>query len=314
MSRPAGWHHTPEARAKMRQAMLGKHLSPEHREKMSAAMRAAWSRPEYREQIGAAKLGKPGHPQSLETRAKISAAQRAARSRPEVRERMSTLSRTRWADPEYRAKKSRAAKEQWKSPEFRAKVNESHGRPEWRAKRSGPNNPMKCLEVRAKHKEALSRPEVRDKMRAANTEMLERPEFLARRNAAIKEALNLPEVRAKVSGPNNWNWKNGASFYPYCPKFNEAFKERVRAFWGRTCCLCTTPENGKALSVHHVHANKEACCDERSPRQFVALCTSCHSKAGGKGARAEEYRVHFQEMIALRGGQCYLSKPMEGVR
>jgi len=291
-----GKHHTPEAREKIRQAglgkpgtMLGKHLSPEHREKLRQA-----------------KLGKPGHPQSLETRAKISAAQRAARSRPEVRERMSTLSRTRWADPEYRAKKSRAAKEQWKSPEFRAKVNESHGRPEWRAKRSGPNNPMKCLEVRAKHKEALSRPEVRDKMRAANTEMLERPEFLARRNAAIKEALNLPEVRAKVSGPNNWNWKNGASFYPYCPKFNDAFKERVRAFWGRTCCLCLAPENGQRLSVHHVHANKEACCSEESPRQFVALCASCHSKIGGaRKAKAEEYRVHFQEMIALRGGRSY---------
>ena len=300
-----GKHHTPEAREKIRQAglgkpgtMLGKHLSPEHREKLRQA-----------------KLGKPGHPQSLETRAKISAAQRAARSRPEVRERMSTLSRTRWADPEYRAKKSRAAKEQWKSPEFRAKVNESHGRPEWRAKRSGPNNPMKCLEVRAKHKEALSRPEVRDKMRAANTEMLERPEFLARRNAAIKEALNLPEVRAKVSGPNNWNWKNGASFYPYCPKFNEAFKERVRAFWEYRCGLCgkTQVENGRALSVHHVHYLKEACCDEMIKPLFVPLCMTCHSKTNS-GDR-NEWEAHFTQVITEKhGGQCYLSKPMEGVR
>ena len=121
----------------------------------------------------------------------------------------------------------------------------------------------------------------------------------------VRAAWSTPEYRERMSGERSPRWRGGASFYPYCPKFNKAFKERVREFWGRTCCLCLAPENGQRLSVHHVHANKEACCDERSPRQFVALCASCHSKAGGKGARAEEYRVHFQEMIALRGGRSY---------
>ena len=37
------------------------------------------------------------------------------------------------------------------------------------------------------------------------------------------------------SGPNSPRWKGGISFEPYCEKFNEEFKERVRAFFGYRC-------------------------------------------------------------------------------
>ena len=81
------------------------------------------------------------------------------------------------------------------------------------------------------------------------------------------------------SGENNPMWKNGASFEPYCHKFNEAFKESIREKFGRICFLCPTTEeeNGRKLSVHHTNYNKDCLCDD-SECEFVPLCTKCHSK------------------------------------
>ena len=83
----------------------------------------------------------------------------------------------------------------------------------------------------------------------------------------------------EYSGENHHQWKGGASFTPYCEKFNFEFKERVREFWGRHCCECGISENetGRRHSVHHVNFNKNSCCDETKPL-FVILCHSCHSK------------------------------------
>jgi hypothetical protein len=89
-------------------------------------------------------------------------------------------------------------------------------------------------------------------------------------------------------GGNNPNWKGGASFEPYCYKFNEQFKQYIRAKFGNVCFLCskTEEENGKALSVHHVNYDKECGCaeteedkeEEDKACQFVPLCVSCNSK------------------------------------
>ena len=74
-------------------------------------------------------------------------------------------------------------------------------------------------------------------------------------------------------------WKGGISFAPYCPKFNNEFKTRVRAFFDNKCVLCgkTKEENGKNLSVHHVNYDKMVCCNENEPI-FACLCVSCHTK------------------------------------
>jgi len=75
-------------------------------------------------------------------------------------------------------------------------------------------------------------------------------------------------------------WKGGVSFEPYCPKFNEAFKESIREKFGRVCFLCPTTEeeNGKKLAVHHVSYNKDCLCDD-SDCEFVSLCLKCHGKS-----------------------------------
>ncbi|MCK4528952.1 hypothetical protein KAW18_16425 [candidate division WOR-3 bacterium] len=80
-------------------------------------------------------------------------------------------------------------------------------------------------------------------------------------------------------GDMNPNWRGGISFEPYCPKFNEAFKESIREKFGRVCFLCPTTEeeNGRKLAVHHVNYNKDCLCGD-SECEFVPLCTPCHMK------------------------------------
>jgi len=92
------------------------------------------------------------------------------------------------------------------------------------------------------------------------------------------------ESRERLSkmrmGENNPNWNNGSSFEPYCPKFNDDFKEYVREKFDRECFLCGKTEkgNGKRLCVHHVNYNKNCGCEEDVSCQFVPLCLSCHAK------------------------------------
>jgi hypothetical protein len=105
----------------------------------------------------------------------------------------------------------------------------------------------------------------------------------------------------------NPNWKNGVSFEPYCPKFNDEFKERVRAFFGYQCQMCghVWQEGEKRLSVHHVNFDKQSCCNDVIPL-FVPLCSSCHNKTQ-KNRIFWEY--WFTEMITrIYGGKCYFSK------
>ncbi len=83
-----------------------------------------------------------------------------------------------------------------------------------------------------------------------------------------------------LKGENSANWKNGASFEPYCPKFNNEFKEYIREKFGRVCFLCqkTEEENGRRLSVHHCNYDKDCLCNDNLTCQFIPLCRSCNSK------------------------------------
>jgi len=93
------------------------------------------------------------------------------------------------------------------------------------------------------------------------------------------------------SGENSPLWKGGTSFEPYCPKFNNEFKERVREFWGRECGICGKSEykNGKKLHIHHVNYEKMVCCNNVSPL-FIAACSSCHPKTNYN-------RNYWEEML-----------------
>lgn len=87
------------------------------------------------------------------------------------------------------------------------------------------------------------------------------------------------KIRIANMGKSNPNWKNGASFEPYCYLFNDAKKEKIRNRDNRTCQLCGKSEilNGRKLDVHHINGDKMQGCGGKK-WQLVSLCLSCNSK------------------------------------
>jgi len=109
------------------------------------------------------------------------------------------------------------------------------------------------------------------------------------------------------SGEQHINWKNGASFKPYCPKFNNKFKEKIRDRFNRKCFLCLITEEeqmrkqqecGKRsfkLSVHHINYDKNCLCEETKCK-FVPLCHSCHAKTNNNREYWESEILHKLEI------------------
>lgn len=178
----------------------------------------------------------------------------------------------------------------WQDPEYREKQSKC---------RRKPNYKLRGRKISE---------ETREKLKTSHIGMKHSEETKQK----IRESM-ISKCRKLSKHPN---WKGGASFEPYCPKFNDEFKERVREFFGRKCVCCGMPENdnikntiskrfpkGKRLSVHHVKYNKHACCDN-SERMFVALCESCHSKTN---KNREFWESKFYDIIFnLFGGECYV--------
>ena len=126
----------------------------------------------------------------------------------------------------------------------------------------------------------------------------------------------------RFSGENNASWQGGISFEPYCPKFNNKFRERVRVWFNYQCSNCEQPQNDKKLCVHHVYYNKQACCEQNekgeyiytidneevkvigNPNKFVALCKSCHTKTNHNRVYWARY---FEDIINnWYGGQSWI--------
>lgn len=106
------------------------------------------------------------------------------------------------------------------------------------------------------------------------------------------------------NGKNSPNWKGGVSFDPYCYKFNNNFKERVREYFNRHCFICNKREEdlGYKLDIHHVNYDKMTCCNDIKPL-FVPLCRSCHMKTNGDREYWEEFFTVSLEF--LTNGECY---------
>lgn len=78
-------------------------------------------------------------------------------------------------------------------------------------------------------------------------------------------------------GKGNPNWNNGSSFGPYCPKFTNRLKERIRERHGRKCFICGLSERdaGKKSDIHHVDYNKNTLCNGKE-WGLIPLCRTCH--------------------------------------
>ena len=108
-------------------------------------------------------------------------------------------------------------------------------------------------------------------------------------------------------GKNHSSWKGGISFEPYCIKFDDDLRERVRNFFDRCCYICgkNETENRRHLSVYHVSYDKMVCCNDVKPL-FVPLCISCHAKT-------QKDRKYWEEFFTvslnyLTDGKCFIPK------
>jgi len=110
-----------------------------------------------------------------------------------------------------------------------------------------------------------------------------------------------------MKGENSIFWKGGISFFPYCKKFNNEFKERVRDFFERICFLCgkTEVENNRKLDVHHVTYDKKICCNNKISF-FVPFCRCCHVMTNGNRSFWENYLTDI--LLSEYGGQCFERK------
>jgi DNA-binding CsgD family transcriptional regulator len=110
-------------------------------------------------------------------------------------------------------------------------------------------------------------------------------------------------------GPKNPNWNGGTKYQPYCWKFNEPLKERVRIFFKRKCFLCGCGEDPRiSLSVHHVHYNKAACCDKGGQPHFVPLCERCHNMTSSSSSKDQWDRILSYLLFDRTDGECYITK------
>ncbi len=118
------------------------------------------------------------------------------------------------------------------------------------------------------------------------------------------------EHRRKISeankGESHYNWRGGVSFLPYCHKFNEQLKEGIRDRDNRTCQLCNEKENGRKLTVHHIHYDKANCDPD-----LIALCVRCSGKVN---FNRDYYEELFMERLKERGLLTYQKEGDEPIQ
>lgn len=101
-------------------------------------------------------------------------------------------------------------------------------------------------------------------------------------------------------GKKNPSWKGGVSFEPYCPRFNDKVKEKIRNEYSRTCVKCgkSALQDKQRLSVHHIDDNKNQGCNGNKWR-LIVLCNSCH----GEMANMEKHLLLFLLLLNNKRGE-----------
>lgn len=213
-----------------------------------------------------------GKPRSPETCLKMSIGMKGKKawnkgkhSSEETRRRQAEAQRGRTLPEDVRKKISDSKIGKSRSEEIRRKISES---------RRGTTPWNKGIPLNEDSKRKLSESQ-KTRMTTEVRQHLSEINIGKRLSEETKRKMSLSQ-----SGPNNHRWRGGLSYLPYCPKFNEAFKERVRDRFNRTCFLCGSTEETSKHCVHHIDYNKNSICNGHE-WGFVPLCRSCHTKTNG---------------------------------
>lgn len=117
----------------------------------------------------------------------------------------------------------------------------------------------------------------------------------------------ISEIRIKkglAKLDNNPAWLGGKSFEPYCPKFNNEFKNLIRIRDNFCCLNCGISEQKhiiitrRKLSIHHIDYNKKNTCVQNC----CTLCDSCNTKANKNRISWTKF---FQLALSERYGYQY---------
>lgn len=104
----------------------------------------------------------------------------------------------------------------------------------------------------------------------------------ARKRNSERRRKHSDQTKHKIAvtkiGSKNPSWRGGVSFAPYCPRFNNAFKENIREKFGRKCFVCGAPEGETRHPVHHIDYNKNSICNGKE-WAFVPLCRRQHNNS-----------------------------------
>ncbi len=145
-------------------------------------------------------------------------------------------------------------------------------------KNSGNNNASKRLDVRKK-------------MSDSRKKYFENGGLVWNDGLTKDDNISVLKISQSKLKDKNPNWKGGISEQPYCEKWTEKLRERIRNEYNRKCYNCgkdekdniTKTNNVRKLSVHHLDMDKSQGCNGRKWK-LVPLCMKCHSKLHrGKG-------------------------------
>ena len=95
-------------------------------------------------------------------------------------------------------------------------------------------------------------------------------------------------------GERNVAWRDGLSYEPYEPEFNDTLKEQIRKRDNYACQICGQLQNGIKLHPHHIDYNKK----NNKPSNLISLCRSCHAKTN---FNREYWTEYFQILIKEAG-------------
>jgi 5-methylcytosine-specific restriction endonuclease McrA len=243
-------------------------------------------------------------PRSEETKRKISESLKGRPCTPERREKLLKIMNSE----EVKKKMSQALKGRHIGVETKRKMSEARkGRTITEGIRRKISESEKGKVINEETRRMISTTHKESKLAAEHLKKLhasmkgkKHTEETKRRWSETRRAKNRhcsEETKNKIGnanrGENCGTWLGGISFLPYCHKFNNRLKEKIRDRDNRTCQLCGEKENGSRLHIHHVHYDKENCEPD-----LVALCHKCHSKVNHN---RNYYEILFINKLEKRG-------------